>query len=291
MPIYSSIYDGPPNRYGDTKTTKKWIVIHNTSNDAPAVNEASYAKRRTDSVSSHYYVDGGRIIQSLNTDLRAFHVGSSTGNAGGIAYEITGTNAKSRSWWLTNVRWDLLAAQIRKDCAAHGITPRLLTVEEIKAGKTGIMTHDQARRAWGGTDHTDPGPGFPMDHLLAQVKGDTQKEDSMELTDKIKLITGQDVGYSDTEWSVGFTLASTHYYVLQARNQLAAALAAGKKRDEAILAKLAGADTKTILDAINRRAAEDANRDASLLAEVKNLASGGATADEIVAKLAERLAQ
>lgn len=292
MPIYSSIYDGPPNRYGDNKTTKKWIVIHNTSNDAPAVNEASYAKRRTDSVSSHYYVDGERIIQSLNTDYRAFHVGSSTGNSGGIAYEITGTNAKSRSWWLANVRWDLLAAQIRRDCAAHGITPRLLTVEEIKAGKTGIMTHDQARRAWGGTDHTDPGPGFPMDHLLAQVKGDIQKEeDSMELTDKIKLITGQDVGYSDTEWSVGFTLASTHYYVLQARNQLAAELAAGRKRDEAILAKLAGADTKTILDAINRRAAEDANRDASLLAEVKNLASGGATADEIVAKLAERLAQ
>lgn len=185
MPIYSSIYDGPPNRYGDNKTTKKWIVIHNTSNDAPAANEASYAKRRTDSVSSHYYVDDERIIQSLNTDYRAFHVGSSTGNSGGIAYEITGTNAKSRSWWMDNVRWNLLAAQIRKDCAAHGITPRLLSIDEIKAGKTGIMTHNQARLAWGGTDHTDPGPNFPMDHLLAQVKNEaTPQKPSTPTTPK-----------------------------------------------------------------------------------------------------------
>lgn len=199
MAVYSSIYDGPPNRYGSNKTTKKWIVIHNTSNDAPASNEASYAKRRTDSVSSHYYVDGERIIQSLNTDYRAFHVGSVTGNAGGIAYEITGTNAKSRSWWLANVRWDLLAAQIRKDCAAHGITPRLLTVEEIQAGKTGIMTHDQARRAWGGTDHTDPGPGFPMDHLLAQVKGDPSSEQT-ELPGGIMLPSKGDKGEVVKYW-------------------------------------------------------------------------------------------
>jgi peptidoglycan hydrolase-like protein with peptidoglycan-binding domain len=170
MPVYSSIYDGPPNNYGAAKTRKKWIVIHNTSNDAPATNEASYAKRRTDSVSSHYYVDNQRIIQSLNTDYRAFHVGSSTGNAGGIAYEITGTNGKSRSWWMGNVAWSLLAAQIRKDCAAHGITARTLTISEIRAGKTGIITHDQARRAWGGTDHTDPGPNFPMDNLVALIK-------------------------------------------------------------------------------------------------------------------------
>lgn len=193
MPIYSSIYDGPPNSYGGSKTTKKWIVIHNTSNDAPAENEASYAKRRTDSVSSHYYVDDERIIQSLNTDFRAFHVGSTTGNSGGISYEITGVNSKTRSWWLDNVRWDLMAAQIRKDCAAHGITPRLLTIDEIKSGNTGIMTHDQARLAWGGTDHTDPGPNFPMDHLVALVKGDSTIDGGIMLPSKGD--TGEEVKY------------------------------------------------------------------------------------------------
>ena len=146
MPIYSSIYDGPPNNYGSTKTTKRYVVIHNTSNDAPAKNEASYAKRRTDSVSSHYYVDSKQIIQSLNTDFRAFHVGSKTGNSAGIAYEITGTNAKSRAWWLSNVAWPLLTAQVRKDCTAHGITPRTL-----------IDRRDQGRQQ-DRDHHARPGP-------------------------------------------------------------------------------------------------------------------------------------
>lgn len=298
MPTYNTIFDGPPNSYGANKTTKKWIVIHNTSNDAPAVNEASYAKRRTDSVSSHYYVDDERIIQSLNTDYRAFHVGSSTGNSGGISYEITGTNGKSRSWWLSNVRWDLLAAQIRKDCAAHGIVPRLLSIQEIKDGKTGIMTHDQARRAWGGTDHTDPGPNFPMDYLLAQVKGGAEEEDDMSWDEEISLITGQGVSYSDKKWKARFLLASDHYYTLKYGQEILAEARAAKLRDEAILAAIKGVDTKAILARIDQRAAEDAaraaaeaQRDAALLAEVQELASGGATADEIVAKLAEKLAQ
>ena len=367
MPVYSSIYDGPPNNYGATKTKKKWIVIHNTSNDAPATNEASYAKRRTDSVSSHYYVDNQRIIQSLNTDYRAFHVGSSTGNSGGIAYEITGVNAKSRSWWLGNVRWDLLAAQIRKDCAAHGITPRLLSVSEIKAGKTGIMTHDQARRAWGGTDHTDPGPGFPMDHLLDLVKGaaapsvpdasgiarpplregnegpevgrlqsnlndainaglvededfgpattiavrELQRragitedgiygddsadalrsllEDDMSWNDEIDLITGQGVSYSGDKWKASFLLASDHYYTLKFGQEIRAEQKAAKLREEAILAAVKGLDTKSVLAKIDAVTAAETARDAALLAEVRELASGGATAQEVYDLLVSKL--
>jgi len=282
MPVYQSIYDGPPRNYGGNKTAKKWIVIHNTSNDAPAVNEASYAKRRTDSVSSHYYVDDERIIQSLNTDYRAFHVGSSTGNSGGIAYEITGVNSKSRSWWLANVRWDLLAAQIRKDCAAHKITPRLLSVADIRAGKTGLMTHDQARQAWGGTTHTDPGPNFPMDHLLTLVKNE---EDDMPLSDAD--VNKVAAAAALKTWQYKNKAVTDRDAYAHLRN--ADGLAVVKQQNEAILAKLAGADTKTILDAINKRASEDLARDAALLAELQDLASGGATADQIVDKLAERL--
>lgn len=173
MGVTQSIYDGPPRGYTKRRTDKRWIVIHNTSNDASAEDEASYAKRRTDSVSSHYYVDGSSIVQSLDTDYRAWHVGSPEGNAGGIGYEITGTNAKSRAWWMDHVAWGLLAGQIRRDCAEHSIAPRLLSISQIRSGETGIITHDQARRAWGGTTHTDPGPGFPLDYLVDMVKGAT----------------------------------------------------------------------------------------------------------------------
>lgn len=299
MPIYQSIYSGPPRSYGGA-TTKKYIVIHNTSNarDASARDEASYAKNRTDGVSSHYYVDRTQIIQSLNTDLRANHVGSTAGNNGGISYEITGTNPRPRSWWLSNVAWSLLTAQIRKDCAHHGITPRLLTVAQIKTGSlTGIITHDQARQAWGGTTHTDPGPNFPLDHLLALVAGTTEEADMPLDTDDVKKIWGTDdiipapasalaSDPKNTHWTAGSYLQWTYNGLTAAREELRA----GKLRDEAILAAVQGLDTAAILQRIDQAAAADAARDAALLAELENLASGGATAEEIVNQLAARLA-
>lgn len=170
MPIYRDIYNGPPRGYSNTYSKKLYIAIHNTSNDASAYNEASYAKRRTDSVSSHYYADKSTVIQSLNTDYRAWHSGSSTGNSRAIAYEVVGTNSKSRTWWLNNVNWDKLAKQIAADMKHWGIKNQHLSVSQMKAGTvTGIVTHDDMRRAWGGTTHTDPGPNFPMDHLIKKI--------------------------------------------------------------------------------------------------------------------------
>lgn len=198
MPIYREIYDGPPRSYGG-RTAKRYIVVHNTSNDATAEAESSYAKRRTDGVSSHYYVDRNSIVQSLDTDLRANHVGSTTGNNGGISYEITGVNGWSRAQWLDRVAWPLLAHAVRRDCAEHDITPRTLTVEQIRAGAmSGIITHNQARLAWGRTTHTDPGPNFPLDYLIELVQDDEQEEDDMPLDkDDVRRIWRMD-GMVDT---------------------------------------------------------------------------------------------
>jgi hypothetical protein len=295
MPIYRAIYSGPPRSYGG-ETVKKYITIHNTSNarDASAEDEASYAKNRTDGTSSHYYVDRDSIVQSLDTDLRANHVGSRTGNATGIAYEITGTNSKTREWWLNNVAWGLLVKQIRLDCEAHGITPRLLTVAQIKAGTlTGIITHDQARQVWGGTDHTDPGKNFPMDHLLALLAGNAE-EDDMPTVEEFWNTDGAVPAppYAlkndpkNTHWTAGNYMRSTRERV----ETLMAEIRAVRAGQAAILAAVQGLDTEAVIAAINTRAAEDAARDAALLAELRGLASGGATAAEIVDLLAVRLA-
>lgn len=179
MARYGSIWNGPGRNYSrDSEgrprvTHKRIIVIHNTSNDASDTNEADYAERRTDGVSSHYYVDDNSITQSLDTDWRAWHVGSYEGNSTGISYEITGSNGKSRAWWIAHVYWRGLVQQIRADMDVHGIAARLLTVAELRAGKSGIVTHNQCRLAWGDTTHNDPGPNFPMDYLLEQVLGGT----------------------------------------------------------------------------------------------------------------------
>lgn len=184
MPVYDEIWDGPGRNVkrvnGQPQATAKWYVtIHNTSNDATAAQEADYAKVRTDGVGAHYFIDNRQVLQSTNTDYCVGHVGSEQGNSRGISYEITGVNAWTRQQWLTNVAWDQLAAVIARDCAHFGIPVRLLTIDQMRAYNSstkGFITHNMARLAWGGTTHTDPGPNFPMDHLLALVGGDEMFE-------------------------------------------------------------------------------------------------------------------
>jgi len=49
----------------------------------------------------------------------------------------------------------------------YGIPARTLTDTQVKAFAPGVTSHAQLGRAFGGSDHTDPGKGFPWDYLLA----------------------------------------------------------------------------------------------------------------------------
>ena len=179
------------NAYADQDGRKYGIAIHNTSNDAAAEAEASYATRRTDRVSAHLYCDHDSVIQSLDTDSKAGHAGSSTGNENAVAVEITGFNHWSRDYWLTHVAWDKLGAALAQVCRRYGVAVRRASVAEMVANPKvrAFYGHDDMRRAWGGTTHTDPGPNFPWDRLFAAVNaalgnGDTSTgDDDMSYND------------------------------------------------------------------------------------------------------------
>lgn len=173
------------NSYGDRDGRKFGIAVHCTDNTAPARNEAQYATRRTDGVSGHFYVDDREVIQSLSLTARAGHAGSSTGNENAVAVEITGRVSASRQWWLDNVAWERLAQVLAVVCRHYDIAPRRASVAEMKSNPKvkAFYGHDDMRRAWGGTTHTDPGPNFPWDHLFGKVNqamaGKTTEDDDM----------------------------------------------------------------------------------------------------------------
>lgn len=191
------------NAYTDKDGLKFGIAIHDTSNDATARQEADYATRRTDGVSSHFYVDDTEIIQSLDTASRAGHAGSSTGNENAIAVEITGVNGWSRSQWLANVDWEALAGALRQVIAAHwpdgSFQIRRATVAEMKSTPKvkAFYGHDDMRQAWGGTTHTDPGPNFPWDHLFASLNPISPKGTGMAA-----LLRNVDVGAPPNDYYV-----------------------------------------------------------------------------------------
>lgn len=159
------------NDYSDADGRKYGVAIHNTSNSGTASAEASYATRRTDGTSAHFYADAKQVIQSLDTNARAGHAGSSNGNQHAVAIEITGVNSWSRQQWLDRVAWDQLGRVLAQVCKTYGISVRRASVAEMKANPRvkAFYGHDDMRRAWGGTTHTDPGPNFPWDRLFTAV--------------------------------------------------------------------------------------------------------------------------
>lgn len=177
------------NDYTDWDGRKYGIAIHNTSNDASDEGEASFATRRTDGISSHFYCDRDSVTQSLDTEDRAAHAGSNIGNNNSIAVEITGSNGKSRDWWLGNVAWDqlgrVLAWVIENDPDYAGFEVRRASVAEMRANQRvkAFYGHDDMRRAWGGTTHTDPGPNFPWDRLLRAVNQHLTEGDDVSKAD------------------------------------------------------------------------------------------------------------
>lgn len=164
------------NDYVDGDGTKYGLAFHNTSNDASDTEEASYATRRPDGISAHVYVDHNSATQSIDTADKTGHAGSTQGNENAISFELTGANGWTRAQWLANINWALLgrvcASIIRHHWSDGSFQVRRASVAEMRANPKikAMYGHDDMRLAWGGTTHTDPGPGFPWDHLALVIK-------------------------------------------------------------------------------------------------------------------------
>src|SRR5690606_20584217 len=140
------------------------------------------------------------------------------------------------------------------DMAAHGITPRRLTIAEMKAGRlSGVITHNDMRLAWGGTDHTDPGPNFPMNHLLALLikeDGVSAKELWGHRIPPEASVKDEYPGIRDDGYRAGTWLQYAYRWARRNNRKIderAAELLAGQA---AILARLDGADDGATRQAI-----------------------------------------
>ncbi|EAZ84571.1 peptidoglycan recognition protein family protein [Lysinibacillus fusiformis] len=59
----------------------QYITVHNTANDAPAVNEISYMIGNNNQVSYHVSVDDKEVIQAIPFNRNAWHCGDGGGNS------------------------------------------------------------------------------------------------------------------------------------------------------------------------------------------------------------------
>jgi N-acetylmuramoyl-L-alanine amidase CwlA len=73
------------------KMDAEGITVHNTANDASALNEIGYMARNNNQVSFHYAIDDKHVVQGIPEDRNAWHAGDGregNGNRTTIAIEI-----------------------------------------------------------------------------------------------------------------------------------------------------------------------------------------------------------
>lgn len=160
---------------GAMQTPIKWIVIHTAEGPVGPGAARQLAKwsatQRKYQTSWHYAVDNKDITCCLSEDLAGQHTATGRVDNQAIAIEVC---LKVAGDWTSQTYLETvaLAARLTADrCKALNIPPKVLTLEELKAGQAGIISHNLVRlTGWSKTTHTDPGPNFPWTSFISQVQ-------------------------------------------------------------------------------------------------------------------------
>lgn len=165
-----------PNFYEGRRRPLAFVVFHSTENSERTGMARNVARTwfalPSSKVSAHVVVDAAEVVECVKPQNTAWHCAS--GNADGYGVELVGRTEQTPGEWrdaysLAAIRH--ACAWIRSTPALAGIPARWLTDDQLRRRERGLTTHLQVARVLGGTDHRDPGPGFPKDYVLQQLTG------------------------------------------------------------------------------------------------------------------------
>lgn len=182
----TTITDLSTNDDGLRAHPPRLLVVHTFEGnpDITAAAMADYqsgrmAHQRTGSY--HVVIDGRGISCRENDDEYIPWAAGFNGNRAGLHVSLAGQAAFARDHWLSRTaqlaelgRWLAHSARL------HGIPLEVATIDGIRTNGRGVCSHADISRAWPlsqfprtGTDHTDPGAGFPWDVVLDLARGGT----------------------------------------------------------------------------------------------------------------------
>ncbi len=154
--------------------TIRVIVIHDAEfpeKERAAYGIADYFRTTDTKASAHFCVDNNNIVQCVHEHDVAWAAPGC--NKDGLQIEMAGYAKQTPSEWrdvYSNGVIDNTARLCADLCTRHDIPAVLLTNEQLKAGANGIITHAQASAVYHLSDHSDPGPNFPLAFFLECVQ-------------------------------------------------------------------------------------------------------------------------
>ena len=156
------------------------VVVMHTMEIAERADAAAICARwfatPASQVSAHYCVDAGTVIQCVREHDIAWHARG--GNTDSIGVELAGFASQTRRDWGDRYSTALLrrASTLVGDVSSRRTIPvRWLTEGDLVAGRSGITGHAEVSRAFKRSDHWDPGPGFPVERFLDDVRAAQQR--------------------------------------------------------------------------------------------------------------------
>ncbi len=161
------------------KTKVDLLVLHTTENqcvNGVARNVALwFAGASAPQASAQYVVGPDVTIQCVSPDDTAWHAPGA--NDRGIGIEQTGRASFTAEQWASPEVQDMLfrsATLVARLCAHYGIPIVRLSVDELRAGKAGIVGHVDVTKAFGKSNHVDPGGSFPWSQYIAMIQEASQ---------------------------------------------------------------------------------------------------------------------
>lgn len=134
--------------------TPQWITIHNTANDASALNEIAYMTRNNNATSYHVAIDDKHAVQAIPFSRNAWHCGDGHGNgnrksigieicyskSGGSRYYAAEENAveytahvlKQYGWGVERVKW-------HRDWSGKNCPHRMITEGRLDSFKQRVQ--------------------------------------------------------------------------------------------------------------------------------------------------------
>ncbi len=146
-----------------------WIVLHSTEGGT-AESVARYFSTPQSGGSAHLVVDDDdcyRCLRNIDVPWAA-----PSANRAGFHIEQCGFARWSADEWKAH---DLTLRRSAYKAALHasffGIPLRWINAVGLRTNRAGVTTHAEVSKAFGGSDHTDPGAGFPKTLWMKYAKG------------------------------------------------------------------------------------------------------------------------
>lgn len=161
---YKAVHDNGPRKKSDIK----YVVLHSTEGSTAQGAAAWFSNERSGG-SANLVVDDKECYRTVD-DL-VIPWAAPPLNTNGYHIEQAGYSKWTKAKWLLHINTIRRAAyKTATRCHEYNIPVQWLSVEDLKAGKKGITSHANVSAAFHLSDHTDPGPNYPVTVFISLTK-------------------------------------------------------------------------------------------------------------------------